>query len=284
MEKVYNNKGEREEIRTDATAHSRKIAFKPNSFQGVNDNSFLAHTFLQRLDSLNALVQRRSSLSFQRVFSDPQQEDAGNVHQQSVSQVLNAVNTNENSSAPSHSLAMRDPNLPMTEAGRRLEILFDRYRAESAEDPKVTKLKKHRGLNRVQIQRGERRTKSIQTLQNQLNGISTRHLSRSANTLQFRVKHKADKITHRRAQSDEVANGDFPIAVNEHEMNPSLLLALSCEKLAIDRGNRMLKTVVLHDISQKLFVFMYWFIHCRFFQVRCCECIYAQINAQFKIC
>eukprot|EP00979_Chaetoceros_neogracilis_P004951 scaffold845_cov274-Chaetoceros_neogracile.AAC.44 len=144
--------------------------------------------------------------------------------------------------------------------------LRHKYKAESEEDPKVTKLKKQRGLSHVQIQRGERRYKNIQTLQNQLNSISTRHLSRSANTLQFRLKRKIDQHIDNGAPSDEVLNDDFPIAVDEHEMNPSLLLTLSCEKLAIDRGNRLLKAVVLHDISKNLFVLMYWFIHCRFFQ------------------
>jgi hypothetical protein len=285
MKKIYNNKGDRDKARTDNNAQSKSISFNPNTFQDANGNSFLAHTFLQRLDSLNALVRRRSSLSLKRIFSNPQRNDCHNVHDRSASQVVDTGNANPPSI---YSLAVRDPNLPMTEAGKRLEILFDRYKAESEEDPKVTKLKKQRGLSHVQIQRGERRYKNIQTLQNQLNSISTRHLSRSANTLQFRLKRKIDQHIDNGAPSDEVLNDDFPIAVDEHEMNPSLLLTLSCEKLAIDRGNRLLKAVVLHDISKNLFVLMYWFIHCRFFQVRdfttCTQTIIPFILKSYILC
>ena len=271
MKKVSKREeGEIEDTDTETVSiQSQNIPFKPQSFQGINDSSFLAQTFLQRLDSLNALVRRRSSLSLQRIFANPTQECQPLQHQPTVSQEINIVHTIENNATSNLSLATRDSTLPQTDAGRRLESIFERYRAESEEDPKAKQnSKRRRGLNRAQVKRGERRKKSIQMLQNQLTGISTRYLSRSANTVQFRLKRNTGKIIQHRAQTDEVADEEFPIAIDDHEMNPNLLLTLSCEKLAIDRGNRLLKAVVLHEISQKLFVLMYWFIHCRFFQVR----------------
>jgi len=275
MKKVYKKEeGEIEDTETETVStQSQNIHFKPQSFQGINDGSFLAQTFLQRLDSLNALVRRRSSLSLQRIFANPTQECQTLQHQPTISQEINIAHSIENNATSNHSLATRDLTLPQTDAGRRLELLFERYRAESEDDPKAKKESKNRrGLNRAQVKRGERRKKSIQTLQNQLTGISTRYLSRSANTVQFRLKRNNGKSIQNKAQTDEVADEEFPISIDEHEMNPDLLLTLSCEKLAIDRGNRLLKAVVLHEISKKLFVLMYWFIHCRFFQVRDKHC------------
>ena len=273
MKKVYKKEeGEIEDTETETetvSTQSQNIHFKPQSFQGTNDGSFLAQTFLLRLDSLNALVRRRSSLSLQRIFANPTQECQTLQHQPTVSQETNIVHSIENNATSNHSLATRDSTLPQTDAGRRLELLFERYRAESEDNPKEKRdSKKRRGLNRTQVKRGERRKISIQTLQNQLTGISTRNMSRSANTVQFRLKRNNGKIIQNRAQIDEVADEEFPISIDEHEMNPDLLLTLSCEKLFIDRGKRLLKAVVLHEISKKLFVLMYWFIHCRFFQVR----------------
>lgn len=58
----------------------------------------------------------------------------------------------------------------------------------------------------------------------------------------------------------------IPIPMKETEMNPGLLITLSCEKIVVESGKRLLKTVALHETSQKLFIHMYWLIHCRFFQ------------------
>ena len=238
------------------------ISFKPklchahahqdNSCFHVHNTAEILH---QRLDSLNLLVRRRSSFAIERVVRISEEVESQSFQQNPAS---NEVDTeSDDLTSKVHVLAHRDPKSVLdTDASKRLEHIFDRYMSEHKEDSDAPtkKSKKRKGLNRIQVKRGERLKKSILTLQNQLQKNSSRYLSRSANSLRF--------------QSTSVVDDEFPIPVSESEMDPNLLLTLSCEMLAIDTGRRLLKAVVLHAISQKLFVLMFWFIHCRFFQVR----------------
>ena len=228
------------------------------------DNSFhMAEVLHQRLDSLNELVRRRSSIRIHDA-SKPEKDTneiilGGSVCGEVGAKVDNKFVTFD---------ASEKPRVPQTDAGRRLEILFDRYKAENDGDEKAssntcTKRKHSKALNRSQIKRGERRKASIKALQRQLKTISSRHFSRSANSLRFKVNR--DPSSH--GESNMTTERQFPIPVGDCEMCPNLLLTLSCEKLAVDRGTRLLKAIVLHQISIDLFVLMYWFIHCRFFQV-----------------
>jgi len=247
---------------------SESIAFKPKSYQGPQDNAFhMAEILHQRLDSLNNLVTMRASLSLSRISSGIEKVSSA-LAQQNAPPSHDIETKSGEDLTQVHCLASRDPHLPPTDAGQRLEILFDRYNSQTKEEKAPQKASKRRqGLNHIQVKRGERRKVSIQTLQNQLKGNSSRYLSRSANSLRFRLKKKSSCQAPKK-DSDMEAEEVFPIPVSEFEMNPHLFLTLSCEKLALDRGKRLLTSVVLHQISQKLFVLMYWFIHCRFFQVR----------------
>jgi hypothetical protein len=49
-------------------------------------------------------------------------------------------------------------------------------------------------------------------------------------------------------------------------MNPKLLISLACEKVHLASGEGMIKRLSLHPLSCNLYVYMYWFVHCRFFQ------------------
>lgn len=218
----------------------------------------------QRLDSLNNLVKKRSSFSIDRVASISEEIEKNQfLHQNAASGEIG--NEDDNITSNLHNLAHKDPkSVPETDASKRLEQIFETYMLEKNKDNLNTttkKSKKRKGLNRIQVKRGERRKRSIQALQNQLKKTSSKHLSRSANSLRFHLRAKQSD------NKETAVDDEFPIPVSESEMDPHLLLTLSCEKLAIDRGRRLLKEVVLHMISQKLFVLMYWFVHCRFFQV-----------------
>jgi hypothetical protein len=61
-------------------------------------------------------------------------------------------------------------------------------------------------------------------------------------------------------------NEPWPIRLGSTEMQPKWLLSLACEKLTLVAGENMLKRLCLHELSSHVFVYMYWFIHCRFFQ------------------
>ena len=49
-------------------------------------------------------------------------------------------------------------------------------------------------------------------------------------------------------------------------MNPRLLLSYACERMLLPGGARMFRRLTLHPVSQQLFVQLYWFVHCKFFQ------------------
>ncbi len=215
----------------------------------------------QRLDSLNHLARRRSSFA---IINSGLGELDGHFDPQTHT----SKEEGDNLKPKIHVLAHRDTKLvPDTDAGKRLEQIFDRYFSEKKEDFDAPnkKSKKRKGLNRIQVKRCERRKKSILKIQNQLKKNSAKNLSRSANSLCFHMKRSRNPDSK---STPNLMDDEFPIPVCGNEMDPPLLLTLSCEKLAIERGRRVLKAVVLHEISQKLFVLMYWFIHCRFFQVR----------------
>lgn len=53
-------------------------------------------------------------------------------------------------------------------------------------------------------------------------------------------------------------------------MNPKLLLSYACERTVLPGGARMFKHFATSLESQQLFVHVFWFIHCKFFQVLPC--------------
>lgn len=50
-------------------------------------------------------------------------------------------------------------------------------------------------------------------------------------------------------------------------MNPKLLLSYACERTVLPGGHRMFRHFATSVESQRLFVYMFWFVHCKFFQV-----------------
>ena len=80
---------------------------------------------------------------------------------------------------------------------------------------------------------------------------------------------------------------EWPIQIGAEEFNPKLLLSLACERIVLPSGERMFKHFVLGQKSCWLFVYLYWFVHCKFFQedsereqehlLECVSTIYVQI-------
>lgn len=50
-------------------------------------------------------------------------------------------------------------------------------------------------------------------------------------------------------------------------MNPKLLVCYACERTVLPSGARMFKHFATSVESQQLFVYAFWFVHCKFFQV-----------------
>lgn len=200
----------------------------------------------ERMSSLNSLVRRRSSL-------DISFKDQPLMKTKSFGQTDNV----EDNVDPIGHYEIGIESVAMTESSKRIQSLFERYQNKSIEDNnanrKQTKWK--RQLHRLEVKQIEKRKKSIESIHKILQNNSSRYLSRCANSLRFKMP--------KRNKDEQEA---YPIPIQETEMNPRLLITLSCEKVVVEGGKRMLKTVALHDISQKLFIHMYWLIHCRFFQ------------------
>ena len=173
-------------------------------------------------------------------------------------------------------LSFRNHLLLQTDAAKKIEHILHTYREEDYNHPKTkcSKPKYKRGLSRLEARRREKRKKNIIQLQSVLENNSSKYLARAANSVLFRMNRSdGDKCGNLHKQFldkggiEDSYEENWPIPVGGHDMNPELLIRLSCEKLTICKGRQALSSLVLHRISLRLFVFLYWFSHCRFFQV-----------------
>jgi hypothetical protein len=57
----------------------------------------------------------------------------------------------------------------------------------------------------------------------------------------------------------------FPIPISAKEMNPGLLLGYACNRAVLPGGQKLFRHVLSLQ-SRMLFVYLFWYIHCRFFQ------------------
>ena len=168
-----------------------------------------------------------------------------------------------------HCLCERSASLAITDASRRLSL---RLEVDSEESPdKISSNSKvsHQSSSRSLLAGGERSKQSIQKIVKQLQSNSTKYLSRSANSIQFRVNDQVSKVNSEpnfNYGTPKIVE-DFPIPIGGVEMHPDLLIKLACGMMKMDGGKGLLRTLCLDQISLNLFVYMFWFIHCRFFQV-----------------
>jgi hypothetical protein len=61
---------------------------------------------------------------------------------------------------------------------------------------------------------------------------------------------------------------EWPIAVGAHALNPRLLLSLACARMALAQGHQAFTRFALAPKSCWLFVYLFWFCHCKAFQPR----------------
>jgi len=60
----------------------------------------------------------------------------------------------------------------------------------------------------------------------------------------------------------------WPIKVSAHELNPKLLLGLACARMTLKQGHKLFTRFSLAPKSCWLFVYMFWFCHCKAFQAQ----------------
>jgi len=223
----------------------------------------LIEVLQERLINLNDLVKKR--ISFISAFSydicKPNLEVENKTSLSSFDHEITNSFDDRCEQLP-HPLAFRDPEMPQTDVAKRLEIFFQRHHDKKSDNKlrsKVSYIIKTRcSLNRLESKRIEIRKRRIRKLQSQLETNSGKFLARAANSICFRIKPNAND-----SDCDEP---EYPIPIERHEMNPEIFLRISFEQTSLNRGRGELKMLVLHKISQDLFVDMYWLIHCRFFQ------------------
>ncbi|KAJ1445449.1 hypothetical protein M885DRAFT_626172 [Pelagophyceae sp. CCMP2097] len=157
-----------------------------------------------------------------------------------------------------------------TEAGRRLDGKFDdevghMFAATSrGHKQKTFRLppggaRARRSEQHKQDEKKQERVKFERRLQSNLEHFVTRAVT----DLRYAV-HEQSTLLGASARPPEPEA--WPIPVGAVEMNPRLLLSHSCERVALPSGHRMFRHFALHDLSCNLYVFVYWAVHCRFFQ------------------
>eukprot|EP00638_Chattonella_subsalsa_P019330 CAMPEP_0117886550 /NCGR_PEP_ID=MMETSP0950-20121206/20436_1 /TAXON_ID=44440 /ORGANISM="Chattonella subsalsa, Strain CCMP2191" /LENGTH=824 /DNA_ID=CAMNT_0005743917 /DNA_START=218 /DNA_END=2693 /DNA_ORIENTATION=- len=65
---------------------------------------------------------------------------------------------------------------------------------------------------------------------------------------------------------EQDADENWPIPLSDFEMDPRLFLTYACERVDLPSGARVFRHFVLSPQSRRLFIYLYWFIHCKFFQ------------------
>lgn len=143
---------------------------------------------------------------------------------------------------------------PSTEAGRRLEAKFDeavghllmtQKRTVKAKAISVASLGRNR---RNELQKLDEKKQERVKYERRLQSNLEHYVTRAVNELHY----------------EDAEN--WPIPLHAQEMNPRLLLSYSCERVALPSGARMFKYFCLSQVSCQLYVVLYWYVHCRFFQ------------------
>jgi len=180
-------------------------------------------------------------------------------------------NIDENARIP-QSLAYRNLDLPFTEAGKKMELLFQKM-----DDNDMTRRKKRvrkktrRRAGLSDLEQLERSRNLIFSIQNKLEKNAEKYVTRAANSLRFKVnnkeKNKKQEVDCFKISDFNRYQEDWPIPLDRYNMDPELLLRLSIETAVLSNKTYLMKRVILHETTYDLYVYIFWFVHCRFFQV-----------------
>ncbi|CAM9625683.1 unnamed protein product [Discosporangium mesarthrocarpum] len=167
-------------------------------------------------------------------------------------------------------------NAPVTDAGRKLEHRFEREYGSAHPSSFAPKFKtmgtsklKWMGQKKVETRKQER-----MFYERKLQSNLERYVTRAVSDVIYQVPGEQgpadnDSPTMEEAPlvlTAEMAQESFPIPVQGNEMNPKLLLSYACERIVLPGGARIFKHFVMTVESQQLFVYLFWFVHCKFFQ------------------
>jgi hypothetical protein len=200
-------------------------------------------------------------------------------------------------------LTWKDKDLPHTDAGRRLDLTFSEHLAKSSKAKGKGRSGGKTGA-RAAKKNVESRKEARTRMERRLNNNSEHYVIRAVNSVVYQLPPEVRADVERQKLEDatmslsasgaayaaapELAgstlaststvkftfdvhnvnpfNEPWPIRLGGTEMQPKWLLTLAAEKLTLVAGEAMMKRLCLHELSCHLFVYMYWFVHCRFFQ------------------
>lgn len=168
---------------------------------------------------------------------------------------------------------------PMTEAGKQLDAVFEEKLGHLLTSSQKRNSRARAGSTSA-IARGRRNGHKIDekkleriNYERRLQSNLESYVARSVNELRYRISSNdtfEDEDCSRRNQSGsqrELQRAEsWPIPVESHQMNPRLLLAYSCQRIVLPSGDRLFKHFVLSQISCEMYINLYWFAHCRFYQ------------------
>lgn len=127
--------------------------------------------------------------------------------------------------------------------------------------------RKNRSSNKKQHQesdREKRKQQAIQTIEKQLESYSSSLLGTLFNITVKKTHNGESNCSGSESMLDVIV---FPMPLDEFKRNAELLMKLSCEKMCLDHGRGLMKTISTNPTSIDLFINMFGFIHCRYFQV-----------------
>ncbi|GMH80030.1 hypothetical protein TL16_g08371 [Triparma laevis f. inornata] len=203
-------------------------------------------------------------------------------------------------------LTWRNPNLPQTDAGKKLESMF------AANLLSDNRNKGKGGSRNLHSKKNlESRKEARKEMERRLWAYSENHSGRSATNLMYKLPPEVQEELMSQTQAVEGGGADtttnnntsaimsltqtqasnarfnlqankgadpflegvgtdwyWPIKLGGSDMNPKLLLSLACEKMVLAAGGEQtLKKLCTNKLSCNIFVYFFWFIHCRFFQL-----------------
>ncbi len=207
----------------------------------------------QRLISMHELVRTRKTLI----------QMAQSTHDTSDFE----YNAEEEGQGESSSLPpdlLREKNLDATVmndpcTNRQSLLRFQNLLDESERKNQSSNKKHHQESNRE-----KRRQEAIQTIEKQLESYSSTLLGTLFNITVKKTPNGKSNCSGSESMVDVIV---FSMPLDEFKRNAELLMKLSCEKMCLDQGRGLMRTISTNPTSTDLFINMFGFIHCRFFQV-----------------
>jgi len=215
-----------------------------------NDLCHAANSLKRRLSSLHELVKRRESLiHVAQGFQDP------GMSPNDIDVKYKELNDEKKNKFERYNSILTHTNESNRQSFQSLIDECDRKR-QCFENSQ----------NRVSARQLERK-RAIKGIEKLLEYQTSKLLLTYTGSLEVNVKTIHDEGATSDNKMPQVSTLTLPIPFGEFKITADLLMKLSCEKMSIDHGRGLMKSLSTNNISLELFTNTYWFMYCRFHQV-----------------